>query len=115
MGQNSKMKKKPRPMAEALRRSQMQARVEDRIFYSAASQWFCNGSVYTEPSEIHEDGSVIVLYGSVNTEHVPYTEPAGSTASSNQNIWFGLLNKSTLEGFGIWLRPFSKKKKTTWN
>ena len=33
--------------------------------YSAASQWFCNGSVYTEPSEIHTDGSVIVLYGSV--------------------------------------------------
>ena len=53
--------------------------------YSAASQWFCNGSVYTEPSEIHADGSVSVLYGSVmvlsiNTEHVLYTEPAGSTA-----------------------------------
>ena len=33
--------------------------------YSAASQWFCNGSVYTEPSEIHTNGSVMVLYGSV--------------------------------------------------
>ena len=33
--------------------------------YSAASQWFCNGSVYTEPSIIHTNGSVIVLYGSV--------------------------------------------------
>ena len=33
---------------------------------SAASQWFCNGSVYTQPSVIHTDGSVIVLYGSVD-------------------------------------------------
>ena len=32
---------------------------------SAAIQWFCNDSVYTEPSFIHTDGSVIVLYGSV--------------------------------------------------
>ena len=32
---------------------------------SAAIQWFCNGSVYTEPSVMHTDGSVIVLYGSV--------------------------------------------------
>ena len=31
----------------------------------AASQWFCNGSVYTEPSLIHAYDSVIVLYGSV--------------------------------------------------
>ena len=32
---------------------------------SAASQWFCNSSVYTEPSVINADDSVIVLYGSV--------------------------------------------------
>ena len=36
-----------------------------RSLPSAASQWFCNGSVYTEPSEIHTNGSVMVLYGSV--------------------------------------------------
>ena len=35
------------------------------VLCSAASQWFCNGSVYTEPSVIHTNGSVIVLYGSV--------------------------------------------------
>ena len=50
-----------------------------------------SGSVYTDPSVIHTDGSEIVLYGSAicsvfteplqyHTEHVLYTEPDGSTA-----------------------------------
>ena len=40
-------------------------------------RWFCNGSVYTDGSVIHTNGSVMVLYIQNN---VLYTEPDGSTA-----------------------------------
>ena len=56
-----------------------------------------NGSVYTEPYVIHTNGSVFVLYGSVNTEHVLYTELDGSTAAVS--VYFNMF--PFLEHYGV--------------
>ena len=52
------------------------------------SRWFCNGSVNTDGSVLHTNGSVMVLYIQNN---VLYTEPDGSFGDISLGIypWVG--------------------------